>query len=178
MICGAEQHQDRFDDRHVDDLPVARRLGAAQRGGDGEARRQGGDAVGETERRQRRRTVGLAGERGEPAHRLGDGSEAGPPGVRAGLAERRHPGDHQRRVGGVELLGPEAPAFQRARAEVLDQHVGACRQPQQQRRPFWPRQVECHRPLVAPERLPPQPGAVTRGPVRARRVRLAPGARS
>ena len=128
---GAEQHQDRLDDGHVDDLAGAGRHGAVQGGGDGEARRQCGDAVGEPERRQRRRTVGLAGEGGESAHRLGDRPEAGPLGVRAGLSERSDPGDDESRVGGEQRVGTEAPALERARAEVLDQHVAARDQAQQ-----------------------------------------------
>ena len=169
---GAEQHQDRLDDRHIDDLTAAGRFGAAQGGGDGEARRQGGDAVGEPERGQRRWAVRLTGDRGEPAHRLGDRPEPGLLGERTNLAEGGDPGDDQPRVGGVQLVWSDAPALQGSRAEVLDQHVGALGKAQQQGGPFGLRQVERHRPLVAPERLPPQPHSVARRPVSTGRIGL------
>ncbi len=56
------------------------------------------DAVGEAERRQGRRPVGRAGHRGEPAHRLGQGAEAGPLRVRPVLAEAGDPHDDQARI--------------------------------------------------------------------------------
>ena len=104
----------------------------AQGGGDGEARRQGGDAVGEPERRQRGRPVGFAGDGGEPAHRLGDGAEPWLPRHRPELPEGSDAGDDEPGVGGMQLGWADAPPLERAGAEVLDQHVRSCRQPQQQ----------------------------------------------
>src|ERR1700759_3424121 len=48
----------------------------------------------------------------------------GPGRVRAGLAEPGHPGDDQPGVNLPEPFRGQAPALQRARPEVLQQHVG------------------------------------------------------
>ena len=53
----------------------------------GERGHHGGDLVGQGDRRQERAAVGLAVERGEAAHGLGQGGEAGTVGVGAVLAE-------------------------------------------------------------------------------------------
>ena len=86
-------------------------------GGQGEVDRvrgrQRGDRVGQPERRQRRRAVGLAGGGGEAAHRLGERAEAGPAGVRAELAEPADPGQDQAagwRAAARPGRGPSVPA--------------------------------------------------------------------
>ena len=131
----ADRGHDRLEQVEVDDLASALwiALPREQGHGDRRGRRDAGDRVGEAERRERRGSVGLAGEVGEPAHRLGQGAEAGAPGVRAGLAEPGDPHDHQRRIDVVQLLGADAPPLQRARAEVLHDDVGVGGQPEEER---------------------------------------------
>ena len=107
-------------------------LDTAQRRHDRVCRRESGDAISQAERRQRRRAVLLAGQRGEPAHRLGQRPEARPGGVRPELAERRHSRQHQARVRGRQGLPVQTPALQGARTEVLDHDVRARHQSQQQ----------------------------------------------
>ena len=102
-----------------------------------------GDAVGERERRQQRRAVGLAVQRGEAAHRLGERAEAraarayGPvwpkPLTRASTS---------RGLTARSSSGPDAPALERARAEVLEHDVGALGQPQEEVAAVRLREVE------------------------------------
>jgi len=66
-----EDGEDGFDDRHIHHLPPPGQVTGAQRGHNCERRRERGYAVGEAERRERRRAVGLAGDVGEAAHGLG-----------------------------------------------------------------------------------------------------------
>ena len=61
----------------------------------GERRGQPGGLVGEGDRRQQRLPVGLAVDRGEARHRLGDRGEPGSLGVRAVLAEPGDAGDDE-----------------------------------------------------------------------------------
>ncbi|GAB3849885.1 hypothetical protein GCM10027610_073830 [Dactylosporangium cerinum] len=138
--------------------------------GHGLRRGDGGDAVGEAERWQRRRPVGLAGDGREPAHRLGEGAEAGPGRIRAELAKRGDPRDDQARVELEQHVGPEAPALQGARPEVLDQDVGAGQEAFEQLGAGGTGQVEGDAALVPPEQRPPQRHAVLGGPVAAGRV--------
>ena len=138
------------------------------------ARGERADAVGQAERRQGRRAVGPAGDRGEPAHRLGERAEAGARRVGPDLAEPGDARDDQPRVDLVQPLGRQAPALEGAGPEVLDEHVGA-------RRPGGssssaPASVSRARvigPLVAAEARPPQGDAVLRRAVGARGIGLA-----
>ena len=145
-------------------------LAGAQRDHDRERGRERGDAVGERERRQERRAVGLAVQRGEAAHRLGERAEAGAPRVRPGLAEAAHARDHEPRVRGRQLVRAGAPALERAGPEVLEHDVRALGEAQEEVAPVGLREVERDEPLVAPERLEPEPLAVLARPVPARRV--------
>ena len=155
----AEQRDDRLDDGEVDDLTEAAAAGAValvERGHHGLRRGQRGDAVGEAERGQGRRSVGPARDRGEPAHRLGERAEAGARAVGPELAE---PGDarhDQPRVGLVQPLG-RRPIARGCRA-------GSSRRARRPRPPgaaaaSAPASVlraEGDRPLVAREAGPPQ----------------------
>ena len=121
---------------------------------------EGGHAVREHERRQRRRAVGGSGEVGEAAHRLAEGAEPGPVGLRAAGAV---PGDvhhDQPRVGGGEALVLQVPFPQRGRSEVHDQHVGLAGERPQQLAPGLEPQVEGDALLVAGHALPHQPDPV------------------
>ena len=72
----AEQGEQRLDEREIDDLPPSGRFARPQRGQDGECGRERGHAVGQRERREERRPVGLAVQRREAAHRLCERPEA------------------------------------------------------------------------------------------------------
>ena len=104
----------------VDHLPDA----AVHRHHRGERSDEAGHLVGERDRRQQRLPVGLAGQRGEAGHRLGDGGEARPA-TRTGPVWPKPVTRVITSAGcGEQLVGSEAEPFERARAEVLDQHVG------------------------------------------------------
>jgi hypothetical protein len=82
-----------------------------------------GDAVGEHERRQRRRTVWLAGQVGEAAHCFGQGPVTGaialgPPCPIAGDVEH-----HDARMASVHGLVVDAPTFERAGTVADDEDV-------------------------------------------------------
>ena len=79
--------QHRLEQVHVDHLALAAAVALAQRDHHRERARERGDLVGERDRREQRRAVGLAVDRREAAHRLGDRREAGLRRVRAVLAE-------------------------------------------------------------------------------------------
>ena len=133
-------------------------------------RREAGDAVGEPERRQRRRPVGLAGLMCEPAHRLGQRPERTALRIRAELAEAGHPQHDESGVELVQPVGAQVPLLHHPRAEVLDQDVGLGDEPLEQLAALRPAQVERDRALVARDHLPPQAMAVLVVAVGARRV--------
>ena len=127
----------------------------------GERRGEPGDLVGEGDRRQQRLAVGLAVDRGEPGHRLGDRGEPRPLGVRAVLAEAGDPRDDEARVAGEQHVGPEPEPLERAGPEVLDEHVGVVDEAQQRRRRSAASlRSSDDRALVAVGQLPPQALAV------------------
>ena len=166
----AEQREDRLDQRRVDHLAAAGGGARLQRGHDREGGGERGDAVGEAERRQRGRAVRLAGDRGEAAHRLGERAEAGPRAVRPELAEAGDARDDEAGVERVQHLGADAPAFERAGSEVLDQHVGVGDELLEELRAVGVAEVQRDRLLVAADHLPPQRHAVLDVAVAAHRV--------
>ena len=136
----------------------------------GECARDAGHAVGEPERRQRRRPVGLARLVREAAHRLGQRPERAPLRVRAGLAEAGHAQHDEPGVELVQPVGPEPPALHHAGPEVLDQHVGVRDEALEQLAALGPAEVERDGALVARDDLPPQAVAVLAVAVGARGV--------
>ena len=87
----------------------------------------------------------LAGEAvdvADAAHRLGDRGEAGAGRVGPGLPVAGHARDHEPRIGLEQLVRPELPALERARAEVLDQRVRVLGELEQQLLPAFGAQVE------------------------------------
>ena len=127
--AGAQDRQQRLDQRDVDHLAAAAvALPVVEREHHRDRPRQAGDAVGQPERRQRRRAVRLAGLVREAGHRLGERPERPPGGVGPGLAEPGHAQHHQRRVDLVQAVRAQAPLLHHAGAEVLDQDVGVGRQ--------------------------------------------------
>ena len=145
-------------------------LARPQRREDREGGRERRDAVRERERRQQRRPVRLAVQRGEAAHRLGERAEPGPAGVRARLAEAAHAREHEPRVDRGELVPADAPALERPGPEVLEHDVGALGQAEEEVGAGGLGEVERDEPLVPRERLEPEPDAVLARPVAARRV--------
>jgi hypothetical protein len=131
---------------------------------------QAGDAVGQPEWRQRRRSFRLAGLVREAGHRLGERPECPPGGVGPELAEAGHAEHHQRRVDLAQAVRAQAPLLHYAWAEVLDQNVGVSGQLLQQLAAGRVRQVERYCALVAREHLPPQAVPVLAVAVGAGRV--------
>ena len=119
------------------------------------------DAVGQAERGQRRRTVGLAGGGGEAAHRLGERAEPGARGVGAGLSEAGEPDDDQARVLGHAARrgrSPSAPGCRGGSSPPPRRRCAARRR--KTSAPSAGLEVEGDGPLVAADLLPPQRHAV------------------
>src|SRR5438034_11153353 len=130
------------------------------------------DAIRQTERRQRRRTVGLARQRGEAAHRFGDRAEAGALRVRAELTEPGHTREDEPRVLRREAVVPEVPALERPGPEVLDDDVRAARDASEQSLAVGGREIERRESLVPADDLPPQTDAILARSVMPRRIPL------
>ena len=127
-------------------------------------------SVGETERRQRRGAVFVAGLMRETAHRLGQRTEGTSPRVRSGLAEAGDTQHDQTRVDGVELFWAQAPLLQHAGPEVLDEHIGIGHEIAQYLLALRSTEFQGHAPLVAGNDLPPQPVTVLVRAVRSRGI--------
>ena len=104
--------EQRLEQVHVDHLALA----GPQRDHRGEGAGQRGDLVGERDRREQRTAVGLAVERREARHRLGDRGEARPAGVGPVLPEPGDAQDHDVGVAREEHVGTEAEPLEGARA--------------------------------------------------------------
>ena len=116
-------------DGRVDHLAAPGPLPFLQRRQRADARVRGGERVADRDACAGRWPVRLAQHVAQPAHRLADRAEPGPRRVRAGLAEAGDAGEHDPRVDPGQHVVAEVPAFQRAGAEVLDQHVADRDQP-------------------------------------------------
>ena len=144
---------------------AAVRLALVERHRDRRRRGDAADRVGEAERRQGRRAVGLAGQVGEAAHRLGEGAEAGARGVRPGLAEPGDPGDDQT---GVELVqrrrgrGPSARGCRAGSSRPARRRCATRRR--KTSAPSAADRLSADGALVARDLRPPDRGAVERGP--------------
>ena len=145
-----------FVDGGIDHLAAAGALARVQRHQRAEGRERRGQRVTQRHAGPGRRPVGVAGDVPDAAHRLADGAEPGPRRVRPGLAEPGHPGDDQARVDLPEPVRAEAPALQRARPEVLQQHVGPFGEPADQILAAGIAQVDGDRLLVPRHHRPPQ----------------------
>ena len=168
----AHQVEHRLQQVDVDDLAAA----AVQGDHRGERRGEPRRLVGQRHRRQQRLAVRLAVDRGEPAHRLGDRREPGPPGVRAVLAEPRDPRDHEPRVAGVQHVGAEPEPLQPPGPEVLDEHGGVGDEAEQDVAVGVVLEVEHDRALAAVGQLEPQALAVALVAPRHRAQAVAVGA--
>ena len=123
-----------------------------------------------------RHAARLAGQVAQAAHRLADGAEARQVAVGAGLAVARDAQHHQAGVQLRQHVVAHAPAFERAGAEVLDQHVGLGDQLAGDVLPFGAAQVERDRALVARLHLPPDGGAFLDAGASCAAGRRVPGA--
>ena len=128
---GAKDGDDRIEQRKVDDLSLAAALDDAQRNHHGVGAIQPGHHVGQRQRRQHGRAVAVAVLRREPRHRLHQRAEAWPVAIRPVLAEAGDAHDDQLWIARVQHVGAETHLLQRARPEILDQHVALCEQIQQ-----------------------------------------------
>ena len=146
--------QHRLEQVDVDDLTLTRAVAVAQRDHHRERARERGDLVGERDRREQRRAVGLAVDRGEAAHRLRHRREPRTRRVRTVLAEAGDAQDHEPGVARVQHVGTEAEPLERAGPEVLDQHVGAGREVEQRRAPGVGLEVADDAALAPAEQLP------------------------
>ena len=164
----------RFDQADVDELSVgAVDVAVVQRHHHGVGGGLCGDAVGEHERRQRRRPVGLPADMRETAHRLGEGAESGPVARRPAAAVTRHMQHHQLRMPRVQRLVVQPPTRQRARPGVDHQHVTDVEQAVQQIATLVCAQVGGDAFLVAAHALPDQPDVVAPRSPGAQRITRA-----
>lgn len=124
-----------------------------------------GNAVGESEGRQRRWTVLRPGLVGKATHRLGQGAECAALGVGSGLAEPGDAEQDQSRIDGMESVRTQPPLFEYAGAEVLHQHVGIDHEVAEYLLAFVGAEIESDALLVTGDDLPPQPVAVLPGSV-------------
>ena len=119
------EHRDlRIEQRHVDMLALAGRLGMAERGLDGDDRIEAGENVGEGDADLLRLAVGRAGDRHQPGHALDDEVVAGARCVRPVLAEAGDRAIDEARVDLAQALVVEAVFLEAAELEILDEHVG------------------------------------------------------
>src|SRR5919106_1025909 len=164
-----------LDQVDVDELPaaavdVAVVEGHDHRVGSGE----GGDPVGQHERRQCGRPVGLSGHVGEPAHRLGQRPVAGPVALGPAPAVAADVEHHDAGMGPVDRLVVDAPSRQGARAVGDDEDVADVEQPVEQLLPLRLAEVERDAALVAAHALPGEADAVAAVAPRAHRIAGAP----
>ncbi|KAG1461626.1 hypothetical protein G6F57_014102 [Rhizopus arrhizus] len=104
--------------------------------------------------------VRLAAQVAQAAHGFADGAEAGQVAVRTRLAITGHAQHHQPRIDGAQVFPAQAPAFHRARLEVLDHDVDVLDQRANQVLRLGLAQVQADRFLVARLHLPPDGRAV------------------
>jgi len=143
----------------VDHLSLAAiDLAVVQRSQDADHAMQRGEGIADRHAAAHRHPPRLAGEVAQAAHRLADHAEARQVAVRAGLAITRDAQHDEARIQLRQHIPAHAPAFQRTRAEILDQHVGFGDELARDLLPFAAAQIERQRALVARLDLPPDGG--------------------
>src|SRR5262245_54268827 len=171
--------QDRLVEREID--PLSARRGArlagtpvalVDRAQNGEGVEHPRQIVGDDEPGSYRRPVGIAGDVHQAAHGDPVPVEAGAVAVRAVLAVHGHARENDAGVERREGLVAEAPRFERAGLEVLDDDVGQRHEALQQRLPGRLAQVERHRALAPPLDGPEERLAPIEGTDRAHEVPL------
>jgi hypothetical protein len=160
----SHHREHRLEQVDVNDLTRTAAIAVVQRDHHRERADERGDLVRQRDRRQQRATVGLAVERGEPTHRLGERREPRPRGVRAVLTEPGEAQDHEAGISREQVVGREAQPLECAGAQVLDEDVTAVDQGSHRGEPWIGLQVEHDGALVAADQLPEQGLAVARIP--------------
>jgi len=159
-----QQPSQRLDEVDVDELTVgAVHVAVVERHHHRVRGVEGGDAVGQHERGQRGRAVGLAGHVREARHRLAEGAEPGPVGLGP---TRAVPGDVQHddpRVDRGEAVVVEAPAAQCRRPQVHDHDVGGAGEAAQPGAARLLAQVVTYALHVAAHARPPLAAALSLG---------------
>ena len=105
---------------------------------------QCGQGVADGHAHAHRNAPWLGREVAQPAHGFTDHAKAGLVAIGARLAVARDAQDDEARVELVQFLRRHAPAFQRPRPEILDQHVGLGDQAAHQRLTVGLPQVDGH----------------------------------
>ena len=165
---GLDEAGQRLDEVDVDQLPAAAVHVAVVEGHHhGVGRRQGGHPVGQHERGQGRRPVGLTGQVGEPAHGLGQGAEARAVALGPTPPVAAHVEHDESRVALVHRLVVDAPAGQRTGPVVDDEHVAHVEETVEELLTLGAAEIQGDAALVAAHALPHQPDLV---------LAVAPGA--
>ncbi len=141
--------QSGLDQRGLDDLAASGLLLVLIGGQDADRRQDAGIDIGDRVACAQRRTAFLAGDAHQPGIALRDQVEAALVGGRAGAAIARDRAIDQAGIDLRQHVVAEPELFERALAEVLDQHVGVAHHPQQHLLALGRLQVERDRALVA-----------------------------
>ena len=172
------QRHGRLEERGVHELPRARALAVLQRAEDPVGGEESGAEVGERHARLRRRAL-LARDADDPAHALRDQVVAAPRRIRARPAETAHRAVDEPWVHGAERVVAEPQALGHAGPVVLDEDVGALRQPLDDLHAFRALEVHGEPTLAAVHRHERRAvavlrdrGQLARGLARARRLDL------
>ncbi|MPN15961.1 hypothetical protein SDC9_163297 [bioreactor metagenome] len=157
-----EQLERGLGQRQIDFLARGLRVAGAapQRSQHAYRTEQSADVVGQWVAGVHGRSLGFAADVGQAAHGLEQACKARPVAVGAALAEARGAQYHQAGLGLPQGLFAQAPAVQRAGAEVLDQHIELGQHAQQQRGALGLAQVERDQAFAAVGHFPPQRLAV------------------
>jgi hypothetical protein len=144
------EHADhRLEQRRVDDLPSPAPLALEQREADALRREDAGEQIRDRDPGARRADLRCSGQAHESAHPLRDLIESGPVAIRAVGTEARDPAVHEPREALAQVLGREPELRHHVGAEVLDEHVEARQQAQQQLAASGLPQVQRERALAA-----------------------------
>ncbi len=160
---------------HIDHLTLTRTLSLLQRQQDANDTMQSGQGVAQAHPHTHRHAAGLCGQVSNPAHGLAHHTKSGAVAVGAGLAIATHAQHDELGVGRQQVLGGQAPAFEGARPEVLDQHIGLGGELAHQGLGLGLLEVQRDGALVARLHLPPHRGAVLEQSPFAQRVATARG---
>ena len=144
------EHEDlRLDQRGMDPLALAGALAIVQRQHDGLRQQQSGREVGDRNADAHRAAAGLAGDRHQPAHALGDLVDTGARGIRSALAEAGDRAVDDARIDLGHGVVIDMQSVLHIGAVILDDDVGLLSELHEDRVAFLALEVERHRLLVA-----------------------------
>src|SRR5579871_4213467 len=156
-----QQAQQRLTEREVNLLAAAAaRVAPVERNHHGICAGNPRQTIGQWTVGQRWWATRLAGEMGEAGQRFRQRAKAGAGTIGAVLAEAGNAQHDKPGIDLVQRLIADAPAFQRAGAEVLDHYIRLSRQPLEKRSSLRLAEVEGNRAFVAAHRLPEETFAV------------------